>query len=97
MNTEIKVIHFTLGDEGKEYLDKKLLKLNRLSMHLIDLLITLKKEKEGFEADATMNFRWSVSAHVKESASELNASIDKLIDAILAKIHKEKEKYQERR
>jgi putative sigma-54 modulation protein len=97
MNTEIKAMHFTLGDDGKEYLDKKLLKLQRLETHIIDLLITLNKEKEIFETEATINFRWGVSAHVKEAASELNAVIDKLIDALVAKVHKEKEKYQEKR
>jgi putative sigma-54 modulation protein len=97
MNTEIKAIHFTMGEDGKAYLEKKLQKLQHLETHIIDLLITLKREKDVFDTEATVNFRWGVSAHVKEEASELNAVIDKLSDALVAKVHKEKEKYQEKR
>jgi len=96
MNTEIKAVHFTLRDDGKEYLNKKIERIPNAESMIVDLLITLKKEKE-FEADATVNFRWGVSIHVKESDYELNPAIDKMIDKLEQKIIKEKEKAKEKR
>jgi putative sigma-54 modulation protein len=62
---------------------------------IVDLLITLTKEKE-FAAEATVNFRWGVSIHVKDNDFDLNAAIDKLIDKLEAKIIKEKEKVKDK-
>jgi putative sigma-54 modulation protein len=59
---------------------------------IVDLLITLTKDNKDFAAEATVNFRWGVSIHVKEHDFELNPAIDKLIDKLDAKIIKEKEK-----
>jgi len=42
--------------------------------------------------EATVNFRWGVSIHVKENDFELNPAIDKLIDKLESKIIKEKRK-----
>ncbi|MDR2865148.1 MAG: ribosome-associated translation inhibitor RaiA [Spirochaetaceae bacterium] len=97
MNLEIKAVHFTLKDESKEYLEKKIGKFHNAENTIIDLLITLSKDAKEFEAEATVNFRWGLSSHVKERDVELNPAIDKLIDALSAKIHKEKEKFQEKR
>jgi putative sigma-54 modulation protein len=63
---------------------------------VVDLLITLKKEKD-FEAEATVNFRWGVSIHVKEEDFDLNSAIDKMMDKLDSKITKEKEKVKEKR
>jgi putative sigma-54 modulation protein len=97
MNTEIKALHFTLHEDGKEYLEKKLARIRSAENNIIDLLITLRKEANEFAAEATVNFRWGVSSHVKEQATELNAAIDKLADALSAKINKEKDKANEKR
>jgi putative sigma-54 modulation protein len=97
MTLDIQAVHFTLRDDGREYLKKKLDRLRTLEANVIDLLITLSKEAKEFEADATINFRWGVSSHVKERDSDLNAAIDKLVDSLDAKVNKEKEKAQERR
>lgn len=96
MNLDIKAVHFSLHDDAKEYLNKKLERLRNAENMLVDLLITLKKEK-NFEAEATVNFRWGVTTHVKEEDFELTKTIDKLIDKLEAKITKEKEKVKEKR
>jgi putative sigma-54 modulation protein len=62
----------------------------------VDLLITLNKEKD-FGAEATVNFRWGVSVHVKENDFELVPAIDKMMDKLETKITKEKEKVKEKR
>jgi len=96
MNTEIKAVHFSLSNETKEFLEKKITRIHNAENMIIDLLFTLTKEKD-FTAEARVNFRWGVSAHLKENDFELNAAIDKLMDKLEAKITKEKEKVKEKR
>ena len=96
MNTEIKAVHFTLNDDAKEYLNKKIERIHNAENMIVDLLITLTKQKE-FEAIATVNFRWGVSVHVEEKDFELLIAMDKMMDKLNAKITKEKEKVKEKR
>jgi putative sigma-54 modulation protein len=96
MNTEIKAVHFTLRDETKEFINKKIERIHNAENMIVDLLVTLTKEKD-FEAEVTVNFRWGVSIHVKEHDFELNPAIDKLMDKLETKVTKEKEKVKEKR
>ena len=96
MNTDIKSLHFSMDESTKEYLGKKLERIHNAENMMVDLIVTLKKEKD-FEAEATVNFRWGVSIHVKEKDFELLAAIDKMMDKLEAKITKEKEKVKEKR
>ena len=96
MNTEIKAVHFSLGNETKEYLEKKIARIHNAENMIIDLLFTLTKDKD-FSAEVTVNFRWGVSIHQKEHDFNLNPAIDKLMDKLDAKIAKEKEKVKEKR
>jgi putative sigma-54 modulation protein len=92
MNTEVKAVHFTLRDDTREYLDKKIARIPNAENMIVDLLFTLTKDAKDFSAEATVNFRWGVSVHIKEHDFELNPAIDKLIDKLDSKIIKEKEK-----
>ena len=96
MNTEIKAVHFSLNNETKEYLEKKIERIPNAENMIVDLLFTLNKDKD-FSAEVTVNFRWGVSIHLKENDFELNPAIDKLVDKLDAKIAKEKEKVKEKR
>ena len=96
MNTEMKAVHFTLKDETREYLEKKIARIRNAESMIVDLLFTLTKEKE-FTAEALVNFRWGVSIHQKEHDFELHPAIDKLMDKLNANITKEKEKVKEKR
>ncbi|MDR0322852.1 MAG: HPF/RaiA family ribosome-associated protein [Treponema sp.] len=96
MNTDIKAIKFTLHDDAKEYLNKKIERIHNAENMIVDLIIAIKKEK-NFDAEATVNFRWGVSIHVKETDFQLTTAIDKMIDKLSAKIIKEKEKVKEKR
>ena len=96
MNTEMKAVHFTLGDETKEYLEKKITRIHNAENMIVDILFTLTRDKD-FSAEVTVNFRWGVSIHLKENDFELNPAIDKLMDKLDAKIAKEKEKVKEKR
>jgi putative sigma-54 modulation protein len=96
MNVDIKAVHFTLKDEGREYLERKIARIHNAENMIVDFLVTLTKDKE-FTAEAKVNFRWGVSIHVKESNFDLNPAIDKLMDVLDQKITKEKEKVKEKR
>ncbi|MDR2729499.1 MAG: ribosome-associated translation inhibitor RaiA [Treponema sp.] len=96
MNTEIKAVHFTLNDDAKEYLQKKIERIHNAENMIVDLLITIKKEKD-FDVEATVNFRWGVSIHVKEADFDITKAIDKMMDKLDVKITKEKEKVKEKR
>jgi putative sigma-54 modulation protein len=96
MNTEIKAIRFTLHDDAKEYINKKLERIRNAENMIVDLIVAIKKEKD-FDAEATVNFRWGVTIHVTESDYDLTAAIDKMMDKLEAKITKEKEKVKEKR
>jgi putative sigma-54 modulation protein len=96
MNTDVKAIHFVLNDETREYLDRKIARIHNAENMIVDLLITLTRDK-NFLAEATVNFRWGVSIHVKEHDFDINPAIDKLTDVLEQKITKEKEKVKEKR
>jgi len=96
MNTEIKAVHFTLENEAREHLEKKITRIHNAENMIIDLLFTLTKGKD-FSAEVTVNFRWGVSVHLKENDFELVPAMDKLMDKLDAKIAKEKEKVKEKR
>ncbi|MCL2806106.1 MAG: ribosome-associated translation inhibitor RaiA [Treponema sp.] len=96
MNLDIKAVHFSLHDDAKEYLNKKIERIRNAENMIVDMIITIKKEKD-FNADATVNFRWGVSIHVSEVDFELTKAMDKMIDKLEAKITKEKEKVKEKR
>ena len=96
MNTDIKAVHFSLRDETKDYLEKKIARIHNAENMIVDLLFTFTKNKD-FTAETTVNFRWGVSIHLKEHDFELNPAIDKLMDKLDAKIAKEKEKVKEKR
>ena len=96
MNLDIKAIHFSLHEDAKEYLNKKIERIRNAENMIVDMIITIKKEKD-FNAETKVNFRWGVSIHVQESDFELTKAIDKMMDKLEAKITKEKEKVKEKR
>lgn len=96
MNFDIKAVHFTLREDTREYLDRKIARIHNAEKMIIDLKFTFTKDKD-FAVEATVNFRWGVSVHLSEHDFELNPALDKLIDKLEAKIIKEKEKVSEKR
>ncbi|GAB1484245.1 HPF/RaiA family ribosome-associated protein [Treponema sp.] len=95
MNIDVKAVHFTLREETREYLNKKIDRIPNAENMIVDLLFTFTKEKE-FSVEATVNFRWGITVHVSERDFDLNPALDKLIDKLENKIIKEKEKVQEK-
>ncbi|GMO47348.1 MAG: hypothetical protein Ta2G_02750 [Termitinemataceae bacterium] len=97
MNTEVKALHFSLKDEEKEYLEKKIARIRNAENMITDLIFTFGKDANKHTGEASVKFKWGVQAIVKEDEFEVNALMDKLIDKLESKITKEKEKKQDRR
>ncbi|MDR0601477.1 MAG: ribosome-associated translation inhibitor RaiA [Treponema sp.] len=96
MNIEVKAVHFTMKDDTREYINRKIARIHNAENMIVDLLIKLTKEKD-FSAEATVNFRWGHSIHVKEHDFELDPAIDRLMDVLETRITREKEKVKEKR
>jgi putative sigma-54 modulation protein len=95
MNIEIKGIHYDISQTTEDFINKKLKRLDHVKDLMVDLLLTVTHEKKEFKVDATVNFRWGLSAHISVSSIDLYPGIENLIDKLDQKATKEKEKIQE--
>jgi putative sigma-54 modulation protein len=95
MNTEIKGVHVEITDAIREYIDKKMHRLDFANEHLVDMLFSLTQEKSQYKLEVNINFRWGNSTHVGVTAFDIFEGIDKLFDKTELKIIKEKKKIQD--
>lgn len=95
MTVDIKGVHYDVSDKTKEYIDKKLRRLKYVEELVVDLHLTLSREKKGYYiVSADVHFRWGQSSHVKVEDRDLYKAIDLCFDKVDAKSTKEKEKIQ---
>jgi putative sigma-54 modulation protein len=95
MRIDIRGIHVDVTDKIRDYFDKKMHKLDFARDMIIDLLVTISKEKSNFKIDATINFRWGNTAHISSDSFDVFEGIDSFIDKLETKVTKEKEKIQQ--
>ena len=95
MNIDIKGVHVEITDQMREYIDKKLPRLDFVSEHIIDLLVILSQEGSQYSFEATINFRWGNSNHMRMKSFDVFEGIDKLFDKLELKALKEKNKIQD--
>ncbi|MEW5815157.1 MAG: ribosome-associated translation inhibitor RaiA [Spirochaetota bacterium] len=95
MNIDIKSVHFEISDELKDFIDKKLHRIDYAKDLIVDLLLTLTKEKMRYKLEANINFRWNYSSHIKVTSFDQFEGIDKFIDKLERKIRKEKDKIKD--
>jgi len=94
MHVEIKGIHLEVTDKMKEHIDLKVPHLDYAKDMIIDLLVTITKDK-GYQVEANINFRWGSSAHISASNYDVFEGIDALFHKIDSKVTKEKQRIQE--
>lgn len=94
MHVEIKGVHLEVTDKMKEHIEKRLPHLDYAKDMIIDLLVTVTKDN-GYNVEATINFRWGSSAHISASSFDLFEGVDALFHKIDAKVTKEKKRIQE--
>ncbi len=97
MTVEVRGTHgYNPGDSTKEYVDKKLKRLEHVRDQVADLHIVLDKENNGeYKAEATIHFRWGAMGHLKVNDRDLFKAIDQMFDKTMTKVNKEKEKIQD--
>ena len=96
MTVDLRGTHgYSPSQEIRNYVDKKLKRLEYLKEHIADLHVTLDKQKSGeFNAEANIHFRWGTMGHMKISEWDIFKAIDQLFDKIEHKATKEKDKFQ---
>ena len=96
MNINVETVRFTLDEDRKAFVDKKLERIKYAEVLITDVIVNIKLDRQ-FYADATVNFRWGGNAHVTAEDFDFNATVNKLMDVLDGKIRKEKDKIQERK
>ena len=95
MNIDIKGVHVDITDQMREYIDKKLHRLEFGSDYIIDLLLFVSQEGSQYVLEANINFRWGNSNHMRVKSFEVFEGIDKLFDKLELKVSKEKNKIKD--
>lgn len=94
MALEFRSVGFSLNDDDRAFLDKKLKKLAFAEDYLTNLEVVAKKEAKGFgfSIEAILSFSWKKEKAVKCSSYELYEGLEKIADMIQSAAKKEKEK-----
>ena len=84
MNLNVRGIRYQISDETREFLDKKLAKLDFAESYLHDLDITMKRETlgQGFHIDAKLHFSWGTVKVVSYDCYELYEGIEMIAEII---------------
>jgi putative sigma-54 modulation protein len=97
MNINVQAVKFTLDDERKTFVEKKLERIKYADDLITDVLLNIKLDKKLFSFDCTVNFRWGGNGHVSAEDFDFNAGMNKLMDVLDQKVKKEKDKVQEKK
>ncbi|HOE88450.1 MAG: ribosome hibernation promoting factor HPF [Spirochaetes bacterium ADurb.Bin315] len=94
MNLTVRGIRYNPSDETREFLDKKLQKLQFAEgfLHDLDIVMTRETAGQGFHLDAKIHFSWGTVKMVSTDCYELYEGIELLVDKIEATARKEKSK-----
>jgi len=95
MNINVQAVKFTLDEDQKTFIEKKLERIKYAEDLITDVLFTVKFDRK-FNYDCTVNFRWGGTAHVSSEDFDFSAGVNKLMDVLDQKIRKEKDKIQEK-
>ena len=95
MNTEIKGSHVEITDQIRDYIGKKMPRLDFAKDYVIDLLFHFSQEKSQYKLEANINFRWGSAIHVGADSFDIFQGIDRLFDKMELKVSKEKKRVQD--
>ena len=95
MHVDIKGVHYHVSDNTRDFIDKKMEKLDFAKDYIMNLHFTITKDTNGFRVEANVSFRWGRPSHLTEESYELWEAIELLFDKLYIKVKKEKEKVQD--
>ncbi|MCP1660772.1 ribosome hibernation-promoting factor, HPF/YfiA family [Neisseria perflava] len=91
MNLKITGLNFDVTEAIKDYINKKLERINRHADNLISVTVTLSVEKVNQKAEADAHLAGK-DLHVEAVEQDMYAAIDVLMDKLDRAIVKHKEK-----
>ncbi len=96
MNVNVQSVKFTMDEDQRAFVDKKLERIKYAEDLITDALLNIKFDKK-FAYECTVNFRWGGSAHVSAEDFDFGAGMNHLMDVLDQKVRKEKDKIQEKK
>lgn len=96
MNVNVQAVKFTMDEDQRAFVDKKLERIKYAEDLITDALVTIKFDRK-FMLECTVNFRWGGNAHVSAEEFDFSAGVNKLMDVLDQKVKKEKDKVQEKK
>ncbi|MCG2820645.1 MAG: ribosome-associated translation inhibitor RaiA [Candidatus Atribacteria bacterium] len=84
--------HIEVTDAMRNYIEKRLSKIERHFDHILEVIVTLSVEKNRQIVEATLQARRAL-IRAEEETDDMYASIDKVVDKLERQIQKYKEKY----
>lgn len=96
MNINVQAVKFSMNEDQKEFVDKKLERIRFAEDLITDVLLNIKYDKK-FSYECTVNFRWGDVAHVSTEDFSFEPGLNKMVDVLDQKIKKEKDKIQEKK
>lgn len=96
MNVNVQAVKFTMDEDQRAFVDKKLERIKYAEELITDVLFTIKYDRK-FMLECTVNFRWGGNAHVSAEEFDFSAGVNKLMDVLDQKVKKEKDKVQEKK
>ena len=95
MNINVQAVKFTLDEDQKAFVHKKLERIKYAEDLIVDVLCTIKFDKK-FTYECTVNFKGG-TAHVSTEDYDFKAGVNKLMDVLDQKVRKEKDKIQDKK
>ena len=84
--------HIEVTDAMRNYIEKRLNKIDRHFDHILEVIVTLSVEKNRQIVEATLQASKAL-IRAEEETDDMYASIDKVVDKLERQIQKYKEKY----
>ena len=94
MTKNISAVGFEFEKKQSDLIESKLKRISYADDLIIDLTMRVKHAK-AYSFDTTVNFRWGNQCHVASEDFDFAVALNKLMDTLDSKIHKEKEKIQD--
>lgn len=96
MQLQLSGVHYDISDQTREYVEKKIARLDRMADSIEDVKVTLIREAAGYTVEANLNFVWGGdTVHVERQEKDLWPAIDGAFDKLDIKVGKEKARHDE--
>lgn len=95
MTLNLKGVHYNISDRTKEFIEDKISHLDPFKDLIVNLDVTITKEKNEYRVESNVHFKWHKTIHLHESDKELYPAIENLMHKMDATVSKEKEKVKD--